>query len=62
MRLLGGGQLGQQGMQAGLGSIGSGFEMALPGIMEQVGGFMGGQGGGLDPRILQYLFGGGQAA
>jgi len=65
MRLLGGGQLGQ--MQAPMGSVQSGFEMALPGMSEAFGQYMGGAGGGDQNAqlmaMLQKLFsqgGGGQ--
>jgi len=59
MRLLGGGQLGQ--MQAPITGTPSGFEMAFPGMMQGLGQYMGSQQSQqqqMDPRMLQWLFGG----
>lgn len=58
MRILKGGQLGN--IQAPLGSTQSGFEMALPGMMQGLGSYMGSQGGQqpISMEQLQWLFGG----
>jgi hypothetical protein len=57
MRTLGGGQLGT--MQAPITGGQSGFEMALPGMSQAFGQYMGSRNqGGMDPQMLQWLFGG----